>query len=263
MNIFFACLLFAIAFSFGIERAVEESAAGPNAKLIVAEVIADSPAAESGIPLGSTIISLQAGNETISNQLLPSTFSEFVSLHASEQITIKYRHNGEVNSVELYPAAGVIDNEPDKLAVGMALAMSEKVSESIPVAIWHAIKMTCTTLVAITVGIVGLLANAVQLKADLSAVAGPVGIVGLVGDAAEFGLISLMMFTAFISLNLAVINLLPFPALDGGRLLFVAIEGIIRRPINSVWVARVNLAGFAFLLLLMLAVTYNDILRIL
>jgi regulator of sigma E protease len=66
--------------------------------------------------------------------------------------------------------------------------------------------------------------DAFVLEADLSAVAGPVGIVGLVGDAAAFGFTSLLLFTAMISLNLAVINMLPFPALDGGRLLMVAMK---------------------------------------
>jgi len=70
------------------------------------------------------------------------------------------------------------------------------------------------------------------------------------------------MFTAIISLNLAVINLLPFPALDGGRLVMVGIEAVTRRPINPVWVARVNLIGFMLLMLLMIAVAYSDILKI-
>jgi regulator of sigma E protease len=107
------------------------------------------------------------------------------------------------------------------------------------------------------------LASAVTLSADVSQVTGPIGIAGMVGDAAEFGIVSLLVFTAFISLNLAVINLLPIPALDGGRLVFVAIEAIIRRPINEKWIGRVNLVGFVFLILLMIAVTYNDILRLL
>ena len=85
----------------------------------------------------------------------------------------------------------------------------------------------------------------------------------MVGDAASFGLTALLTFTAIISLNLAVINLLPIPALDGGRLVFVAIEAITRRKIPVVWAGRVNFVGFALLILLMIAVTYNDILRLL
>ena len=122
---------------------------------------------------------------------------------------------------------------------------------------------TVDSLWAITVGIASFIASAFTLSANIEEVTGPIGIAGMVGDAAEFGFVTLMVFTAFISLNLAVINLLPIPALDGGRLLFVIAEAIIRRPINPEWMARVNLAGFAFLILLMVAVTYNDIIRIL
>ena len=93
--------------------------------------------------------------------------------------------------------------------------------------------------------------------------AGPVGIVGMVGDAATYGLTTLLTFTAMISLNLAVINLLPIPALDGGRLLFVGIEAITRKPVNPVWMGRVNLVGFALLMLLMIVVTWNDIAKLL
>jgi len=100
-------------------------------------------------------------------------------------------------------------------------------------------------------------------QADFSQVAGPVGIAGLVGDAASFGFMSLLLFTAAISLNLAIINLLPFPALDGGRLVMVGIEAVTRRPINPKWVMRLNGIGIILLLTLMVVVTYNDILRLL
>ena len=85
----------------------------------------------------------------------------------------------------------------------------------------------------------------------------------MVGDAAAFGLTALLTFTAIISLNLAVINLLPFPALDGGRLVFVAIETVTGRDIPPEWVGRINMVGFGLLLLLMVLVTYNDILNLL
>ena len=85
----------------------------------------------------------------------------------------------------------------------------------------------------------------------------------MVGDAAAFGITALLSFTAIISLNLAVINLLPFPALDGGRLVFVAIEAVTGRDIPPEWAGRINLIGFGLLLLLMILVTYNDIINLL
>ena len=99
-------------------------------------------------------------------------------------------------------------------------------------------------------------------QADYNQIAGPVGIVGLVDDALSFGLTSLLILTAYLSLSLAVINLLPFPALDGGRLVIVGIEAVIRRPLNPVWVRYVNTMGFVLLLLLMALITYNDIAKL-
>jgi regulator of sigma E protease len=107
-----------------------------------------------------------------------------------------------------------------------------------------------------------LIGSAVTLTADVKNIAGPVGIASLAGDAASFGFGSILSFAALISLNLAVLNLLPFPALDGGRLAFLLVETIIRRPIPTQIANTVNTVGFAILILLMLAVTAHDIFKL-
>ena len=161
------------------------------------------------------------------------------------------------------PETGLVEEMPERAVMGVALAMVDVVSEPIHVAVIEGTKQTYNTLIAVTVGISTLVYDALLFQADLSGVAGPVGIVGLVEEASQFGLTSLLLFTALISINLAVINLLPFPALDGGRLLFVAIEVIKGSPIRPVWVARLNTLGFFLLILLMVAVTWSDIAKIL
>ena len=93
--------------------------------------------------------------------------------------------------------------------------------------------------------------------------AGPIGIAGIVGSAAHLGFTYLIMITALISINLGVINLIPFPALDGGRTLFVLIEGVIRRRISMKFTNIVNTVGFALLMLLMIVVTYKDVAKLL
>jgi regulator of sigma E protease len=90
-------------------------------------------------------------------------------------------------------------------------------------------------------------------------VTGPIGIVGLVGDASRLGIVYLLSFTALISINLAVINLLPFPALDGGRIIFVIIEAIKKSPINPKVAGTVNMVGFAIFILLMIIVSVRDV----
>lgn len=262
MNVFTAWAIFFAVAIMGTPAIVDEH--GPlaeKAELAVIEVLPDSPAAAADIPLGAQIAGLTSGNETLLSPT-PTTFNDFIAAHADRDIEISYVHKGVSTMTTLTPRTEVIDSEPDRKAVGLATALVTVNRENLPDAFIDATKRTGDSLYAITVGLISFLASAFTLSADVSQVTGPIGIAGMVGDAAEFGFVSLLIFTAFISLNLAVINLLPIPALDGGRLLFVIGEAIIRRPIDPEWMARVNFAGFVLLIALMIAVTYNDILRI-
>ncbi|MBI4155796.1 MAG: site-2 protease family protein [Candidatus Zambryskibacteria bacterium] len=112
-------------------------------------------------------------------------------------------------------------------------------------------------------GLAIFLWNIITFTADFSQISGPVGIASIFGEATMLGLSHIIYLTAVISINLAVINLLPFPALDGGRLLFVGVEAIIRRPISQKIIHYSNVLGFAFLIMLMIMVTGHDILKLL
>jgi len=92
--------------------------------------------------------------------------------------------------------------------------------------------------------------------------AGPVGIASLTGQAARMGLVYVLQFAAMLSINLAILNFLPFPALDGGRVLFLIIEKIKGKPVNREVEAVIHNIGFTLLMVLILAVTYRDIARL-
>lgn len=261
MNTIFAWLLFVVVFMIGVPTVVDETTASAEAKLVVTQVLPESPAAMAGLQIGSEISAAQSGTQSLET-VTPSSFSEFIRA-AEEPVSVTTVIGGEPTVVTIAPETGLIPDSPNAQAVGVSLSMIETVSSPFYQAVIDATVTTGQSLVAITIGLFTLIGQSLQGTADFSQVAGPVGIVGLVGDAAQFGMTSLLMFTAIISLNLAVINLLPFPALDGGRLLFVGLEAITRKPIKPVWVYRLNAAGFMLLILLMVAVTYNDILRIL
>jgi regulator of sigma E protease len=258
MNVLFAWFLFVVVMMMGTLTAIEEGQQSESADLLITEVVSGSPAHQAGVPVGAKVIGFGDGSVDIA----PSAFRELTA-RAEGPVSLTFEAAGEEKTVEIMPQSGIVANDPDRQAVGLALSFVEVVKKPFLTALFDATAMTGNALVAITVGIGSLLADIAVLDADLSQVAGPVGIVGLVGDAAEFGFASLLMFTAIISLNLAVINLLPFPALDGGRLVFVAIEAVRRRPINPVWVARLNTLGFILLMALMFAVTYSDIVKLL
>ncbi len=261
MNVLFAWVLFVAIFLGGMPTAVDEAVATDDALLVVEAVLPDSPAAAVLVP-GAIIEAVQAGEDVLTRPTV-SSFSEFVRSRGGEELEITYRLAGETVTATTAPQAQVLADEPDRAAVGVSLMMVDTYRYGLFEAISRATSLTYTMTTTIVVGLSSLLADTFQGEADFSQVAGPIGIVGLVGDAAATGFVTLLTFTAFISLNLAVINMLPFPALDGGRLVFVAIESITGKPIQPVWTARLNLVGFALLILLMGLVTFNDILRLL
>ncbi len=260
MNILFAWLLFTLVLIIGVPTAIEESKATANSQLVVAGTLPGAPA-EGVLPVGSVIVKAESGNDVLKTPT-PSTFSSFVSEHAPEAIAVTYEHDDEMVSVSLTPKTGLVAEDASKYVVGASLSLIEVKKESFINAIGDGFMMTVVGLVSITVGLGTLLKESLIGEADFSTIAGPVGIVGMVGDAASYGLTPLLMFTAIISLNLAVVNLLPFPALDGGRLAFVVVEAITKRRVPARVTGWVNLLGFVLLMVLMAAVTFNDIVRL-
>jgi len=260
MNVILAWLLFAITFMIGVPTEVQENTASPDAVLYVSGLLPESPLVDK-LPVGSEILSLQSGENSLTAPT-PASFSEFIQNNQTREIEITYSHAETENTISVMPVTGLIPDNPTRLAVGVSLALVEIESMPFFSALKEASVATYNGLINITVGLSGLLFDTLKGDADFTQIAGPIGIVGMVGQAATFGITALMTFTAIISLNLAVINMLPIPALDGGRLLFVAYEAVTGKAVNPVWSGRLNLIGFAFLMVLMIAVTYNDIIRL-
>ena len=260
MNILFAWFLFSVTLMIGVPTAVDEATASAKAELFVAGILPKAPA-DGVLPVGATIISAAAAGDVLSTPT-PSTFSEFVNAHAQDDISVSYRFGNDEKTVSLKPVAGLVSENPDKYVVGTSLALVETQQQPFFSAIGHGFTRTVDGFISIAVGLFDLIKDAFIGEADFKNIAGPIGIVGMVGDAAAFGVVALLTFTAVISLNLAVINLLPFPALDGGRIVFVLVEVITRRKVPPVWTGWINLLGFVLLMLLMVAVTFNDITRL-
>jgi regulator of sigma E protease len=258
MNWLFAWFLLVVIMVIGVPTQIEERAATNQSIVYIDSVLPGAPA-DTVLPPQSKLITVESNGEKLS-PILPSTFSDFVASRSGQSIDITYvDKEGVENTVAIIPQTGVITESPDRAALGVGLSLVDTVQKPFTEAVVSGAVQTYIITKAITVGLFSLIGSAIVGEADFSQVSGPVGIVGYVGDAAAIGFTSLLFFTAIISINLAVINLLPIPALDGGRLVFVAIEAITRRPIPPVWASRVNLVGFAALMLLMLLATISDI----
>lgn len=260
MNFLLAWVIFATMFAIGTPEFVPEDTARDSAKLTVVQLAPESPASDAGIPIGAEIESviIPHTDQTLTD-IGPAEFQALTEQSAENELVVTYTIDDVSHTVTLIPETGFIPNEPERAIVGVSLAMVETVAYPVHIAVWKGLVASVTSLRDVTVGILEFFADAFRANADLSQVAGPVGLVGIVGDATDQGLMTLARLTAFISLNLVVINLLPFPALDGGRLLFVAIEAIRRKALPAKFVLYSNAAGFLFLLGLMLVVTISDI----
>ena len=115
----------------------------------------------------------------------------------------------------------------------------------------------------LTVDMLGdVLVSLVQKLAVPEGVAGPVGIARMTSQFMQEGVMALLQFVALLSISLGVINIMPFPALDGGRFLFILFEVIFRRPASAKWEAMIHGVGFIFLILLIFVITWNDIMNL-
>lgn len=257
-NILFAWIVLSISFMSGLTTSVRDSYASyvKDPHVIIIATQADSPARLAGFVGGETIISMEAdGNKIVTADM--EEVRNFIS-KSNGPIKIDYKRGNELKTATVTASEGLIEG---KKAIGIAMDTIGTVKLPAHKALFEGGKLTGATTKNVAIGLYHFVFDAFRGKADFSQVTGPVGIVGLVGEASTLGIVYLMSFAAFISINLAVINIIPFPALDGGRLLFVAIEAVRRKAMSPKIANALNGIGFALLILLMLVVTYKDIVK--
>ncbi len=259
-NILFAWLLISIGFMIGMPAPEGYSASMPvtNPKVTVIDVTKNTPASEAGLIQGDVIIHLQAAASSENVQKVTDV-QDFVAAHSNQSVTLTYIRGGQQKNAAVTPELGEV---PGRATIGVTLEDLGILKLNFFQSVWEGMKLTAYLVQETVVSISLFIYQAVTGRASLSEVTGPVGIAGAVGSAASLGFVYLLSFTALISINLAVINLIPFPALDGGRLLMTLIEKIKGSPINRQYANIVNFVGFIILIGFMLVVTYHDILNL-
>jgi regulator of sigma E protease len=258
-NFLFAWLLYSIVFSFGVSATKEGfekyQSLFSNERIMISSVSVGSPAENAGLKMGDVIhyVNKKENNkiEQIQNEIINSK---------GQSIVVGYERDGKILESKVLPKTGIVG---DKYAIG--IAMSDVVDIKLPIftSIIEGGRYTLFMMKEMALGLYDFFSNLFRGQANFADVSGPIGIAGIVGGAASMGMTYLLMITALISINLGIINLIPFPALDGGRVLFVLIESISRRKIKPVIANWVNTVGFVLLMLLMIVVTYKDIVKIL
>jgi len=244
MNFILGAVLFITIFAwFGMPVASDEN--------IIGSVMEDKPAAAFGLVAGDRILAIN-GIET------PDWKSITEQIHSKPGETIDFKiekgDTKEIVNLEIIPE---YDQQTDRGLIGiMPEVNNTKVSvfEAAKLGLQQTVDFTKMIIVYIVQMITG------EMPVELG---GPVAVAQVIGEGARQGLSNLLGLTAILSIQFGILNLLPIPALDGGQLTVLVYEGIRRKPLSAEKKGWIQLAGFVLLISLMLAVTYQDILRIL
>ena len=216
----------------------------PVAAPIVGQVTKGMPAETSGIKAGEMIVGINDVKINEWKEMKPE-----IAKHEGEQITVTVEKNGVQREVMLTP---VKNPGTDDIVIGI----TQKVGIS-----GFSVKEGINTTYAVSKMMLSFLGQLVVGKADANEVSGPISILVYINEAAKAGFIKVLYLTALISLNLGILNLLPLPALDGGRLLFLFIELIRRKPLPAEKEGMVHFVGLVALMALSLFLMYKDIIR--
>lgn len=247
MNMLLAVLLLSILFiSFGLHVSNQP---------VIDSLISGYPAEQAGLQEGDRIVGI--GDEDLSgleDAEAVLRIQEFISENGPKPFTITVQRGNQIVSYDLIPS---YNSENDIWQVGFYFKPNIK-----RFGFFEAIGTSFVEVFRITGQMLVMLKDLIFSGRGLGDVMGPIGIVSEIGRAAQAGVQRLLQLGIIITLNLSIMNLIPFPALDGGRLLLLAVEGLRGKPIDREKEGYFHLVGFVLLMILMIIVTYKDILRI-
>lgn len=250
MNFLLAIFAFATVYSFsGIPK--------DTGQVKVVEVTSGSPAQVSGVVVGDIVKLVDGKNVT-----KVSEFVELVEAKKGGKVALEIKRNAEVKKLTLSPR----ENPPEgEGPLGVTITTTEIYYPPLLArpffGIYYGFKEALFWGGTVIAGLIKIFADlfAGQAPKDL---AGPVGIFAITSEAAKIGVLALINFIGILSVNLAILNIVPFPALDGGRLLFVVIESVLGRKIVPKVEAVTHTIGMIILIILILAITARDIQRL-
>lgn len=246
MNFLFGWFLMSLVFLVGIPQSI-----------VISDVQPNTPAFRGGIQSGDIVLSAAVDNNTISGGNKLEELVQFINNHRGEEIKLQIKQGDKIKELTLVPRR----NPPlGEGALGVVLVEAGAPRQSLFSSLWAGLKASVQITYTIIEVIFRLISQIItEGKTSAVTLTGPVGIVKITGQAAGLGFVYLLQLLSLISLNLAVINILPFPALDGGRLLFLLVEWIKGSPLPKRFEKYANALGMALLLTLMIFITIKDV----
>lgn len=256
MNVIFAWLIISVAMGIGIPTAIYEGESLPasahveNSYVALTEITPDSPADVAGLKAGDTV--LKVNNEPIDTT---EELQNLTNQNLGKETTYSIKRGDEVMDKVITPRAQPPEGQGP---LGVSLSLVAKVSYPWYQALYWGLGATWNLVYSTISAFVSVIGQWLSGHSVSSQLSGPVGIAVLTRDVAALGFIYLLQFTAILSVNLAVINAVPFPALDGGRILFLIIEKFRGKKLPATAEQIANSVGFFLLIALMVFVTVRD-----
>jgi regulator of sigma E protease len=243
---------------FGDDQTVWEIGASPYLPAGIGDVISGDPADQAGLKAGDVVVALE-GQPVMSWDEL----AEKIHQRAGQPTRIEVKRGTESLTITVTPKKGKVPGPDGKETevglVGIRPGGATTMVRSNPLsAMWEGLAWSTDVTVKTAVGLYKIVVG----QLDRSNIGGPIQIAKTAGEQARQGIVSLALFTAVISINLFLLNLLPVPMLDGGHLLFFAFEAVLGRPLSVRKREVAQQVGFALLMLLMVFAFYNDFKRI-
>jgi regulator of sigma E protease len=217
----------------------------PSNQPVIGNVLAGKPAVQAGLVAGDRIVS--ADKTSIHSW---GQFVGVVQTSAGKPLHLQYERQGKIMAVTIVPE---YDAKVKRGIIGIMPQIS-KYYPGVVEAAALSFKQTYLFITGMVVGIIQMVTG--QIAAD---VAGPIGVAQMAGEVAQMGIIPLLQFAAYLSINLGLINLLPVPMLDGGHVVTLLVEGLRGKPLSRNHQQFIQMIGFVLLMMLFVLATYKDI----
>ncbi|MFC1608682.1 RIP metalloprotease RseP [Patescibacteria group bacterium] len=259
MNFVLGWILLSIVFLAGTPEAISDDEVVSNSMIQVSGIIEEAPAQEMGLMVGDELVAgCNIESKDCEMFLSVVNVQDFIGRNEGKEIVLRIKRGGDVEKVSGVPRVDYPDNQG---SLGISMVRTSVKSYVWYEAVWRGFTAVLSMMVMIVVALFTFLKNIIFGSGVAMEVSGPVGIAIMTKQVVNLGIVHLLQFTAVLSVNLGIINILPIPALDGGRILFILIEKIKGSPISEKFEHTSHAVGFFLLIGLMVVVTFRDFIK--
>lgn len=256
MNFVLAWILLSVSLMIGSPEMIDNNQVDiADAKIQIDGVVAGSPAEIAGIKIGDEIVkeNIQANFRNVED------VQNFIKENKGKEIELSLKRENKIVIIKSAPRENAPEGEG---ALGISLSQIKITAYPFFQSLWMGAVEVYQITIAILAALWGIIAGLFAGKGVGADVSGPIGIAMLTKQVATLGMTYVLRFAALLSINLGIINALPIPALDGGRILFILIEKIKGSPVSQETEQKFHTIGFILLILLMILVTLRDVVKI-